>query len=218
MPQKIPTSAVFEKFQLHVIEKTAKMHEARVRNLIRGTTVVGALIEVVTLNVVKQVVDTKASAESFCTNIGLISALLLTMTSFETEGVVGDSLGAIDVDLAARIYLMISTLQFNAFVLSTLGSVILLIYVSNLDTEDDYKEWLALERAYIARSVFGTFVIGVFLIVGQVMFATITRLRLVEWLCVTISYATVALICVAILVHALIVLYKLRHKHHRASE
>ena len=130
--------------------------------------------EVLTLNAATSQLTTREQASNQLSNIGLVSALLLTMVTIAPADNVGSML-PLDSSLVSDIFTGVSFVCAANFFMSTLSCALLMIFCSMLGTDELFVQYV--ERlGYMFKVSLGTFFAGLLCYILLMMFQLLSFL------------------------------------------
>lgn len=180
-----------------------------------GLTACGAIKEVFTMRIIKRLLRTQQSATDILTNLGLISALLLTMVTINPDDLGSELNETLGAETVRSIHVCLAVGSFTFFAMCTNGCVIQLIFVSNFaddDNDDDLLKFFE-ESSMLMKGTLASFLIAAACFVGTVVLQFLTLLPFAPRMAVAVSYFLVLAVYVTSVFFAVRGYYRTLHDY-----
>lgn len=145
------------------------------------------------MRIIRRLMRTQQGATDILTNLGLISALLLTMVTINPEDLGSELDETLGAEAVRSIHVLLAVGSFNFFAMCTIGCVLQMIFVSNFadDKNDDDLLKFFEESSMLMKGILASFLIAVACWIGTVVLLFLTLLPFWTRTALAISYLIV---------------------------
>ena len=159
----------------------------------------GAAYELLSLNAATSLITSKDALSGPYENIGLVSALLLTMVSLSSADV-GTAFPGVEKETASKVYIVTAFISMGGFFASTLTSAFIVIFGTGMNNDEEALAWVSECRLIFKLTIFVFFSsLLVYLFHVSWLLVTLLGVDVVSFACLTLGWCLMALIIYALM-------------------